>query len=123
MGTLCKCIVGALPYIHYVMTSPFHGVKVLHPAQYGQTQTLSRVPRKQKREQRRHPSCVGHVASGVFYSALANLQLGGNICYPASKPLRNKHQPQRRSKPIRSANWQPLEAAGALSTHRISCVA
>ena len=32
---LCNCLVGALPYSHYVMRSfPLCGVRVLHPAQY-----------------------------------------------------------------------------------------
>ena len=34
MGILGICLVGALPYTHYVVRPfPFGGVKVLHPAQ------------------------------------------------------------------------------------------
>ena len=46
---LCNCLVGALPYSHYVMRSfPLCGVRVLHPAQISSNSITIIVTAKRK---------------------------------------------------------------------------
>ena len=49
MGILCICLEGALPYAHYVITSPVRGVNVVHFAQYDLARPLSWLPPKLKK--------------------------------------------------------------------------
>ena len=88
MGTLCNCLVGALPYTKYTLSHwvirslPLCRVKVLHPAQmissHGDRQT-------NKTNKKRHPGCLPAHAIGMLYSVVVHrrqpdLYLVYNVC-------------------------------------------
>ena len=52
-GYCVTCLVGALPYAHFVMPSPFSRVKVLHSAQCDITGPVSGLPPKLKIEKKK----------------------------------------------------------------------
>ena len=58
IGILCNCLVGALPYTHYVISSPLCGVRVLHSAQNDPTRPPSWIPPKHKNEKKKDGTLV-----------------------------------------------------------------
>ena len=68
---LCNCLVGALPYSHYVMRSfPLCGVRVLHPPHYVVYSITIMVTAK--KQQKRYLGCLAHAVIGMLYSVVAN---------------------------------------------------
>ena len=65
---LCNCLVGALPYSHYVMRSFLCRDRFLHPAQYDLTRQPSWWPPKKKR----YHGCLAYAVIGMFYSVVAH---------------------------------------------------
>ena len=71
---LRKCLVGALPYSHYVMRSfPLWGVRALHPVQYDLLQLDNHHGDRQKTKQKKtYPGCLAHAVISMIYSVVAN---------------------------------------------------
>ena len=60
-----------LPYSHYVMRSfPLCGVSVLQTAHYDLLD--NHHGDRQKKNKKRHPGCLAHAVTGMFYSVVAN---------------------------------------------------
>ena len=64
MALLCDCLVGALPYTHYVIDHPPCAEGMFSPHEHDLTRPLAVVTAK---KQKRYPGCLAHAMRVVLY--------------------------------------------------------